>query len=36
LGGESLSVQRKLLESEGVEFTLGGKIPLDRFGWKKT
>jgi methylated-DNA-protein-cysteine methyltransferase-like protein len=36
LGGEGLSVQRKLLKLEGVEFTPGGKIPLDRFGWEKT
>jgi methylated-DNA-protein-cysteine methyltransferase-like protein len=35
LGGEGWSVQRKLLESEGVEFTQAEKIPLDRFGWKK-
>jgi len=36
LGGEGHVVQRKLLESEGVEFTKGGKIPMDRYGWQKT
>jgi methylated-DNA-protein-cysteine methyltransferase-like protein len=35
LGGEGFSTQRKLLESEGVEFNKGEKIPMDRFGWKK-
>jgi methylated-DNA-protein-cysteine methyltransferase-like protein len=35
LAGEGWSVQRKWLESEGVEFTQAEKIPLDRFGWKK-
>jgi methylated-DNA-protein-cysteine methyltransferase-like protein len=33
LGGEGYSIQRKLLEAEGVEFTAGGKIPLLTFGW---
>jgi len=35
LGGEGYSVQRKLLESEGVEFGEKGRIPLSRFGWQK-
>jgi methylated-DNA-protein-cysteine methyltransferase-like protein len=35
LGGEGYSVQRKILEAEGVEFTENGKIPLKRFGWSK-
>jgi methylated-DNA-protein-cysteine methyltransferase-like protein len=35
LGGEGRSVQCKLLESEGVEFTEGGTISLSRFGWQK-
>jgi methylated-DNA-protein-cysteine methyltransferase-like protein len=35
LGGEGYSIQRKLLETEGVEFTAGGKIPLSQFGWSK-
>jgi methylated-DNA-protein-cysteine methyltransferase related protein len=35
LRGEGMTVQRKLLEAEGVKFTEGGKIPLSRFGWKK-
>jgi methylated-DNA-protein-cysteine methyltransferase related protein len=26
-------VQRQLLEAEGVEFTPGGFVPLDRFRW---
>jgi methylated-DNA-protein-cysteine methyltransferase-like protein len=35
LTGEGYSVQRKILESEGVEFNEAGKIPLTRFGWAK-
>jgi methylated-DNA-protein-cysteine methyltransferase-like protein len=35
LGGEGLSIQRTLLESEGVEFDEKGRIPLARFGWSK-
>jgi methylated-DNA-protein-cysteine methyltransferase-like protein len=35
LGGEGYAVQRKILESEGVEFDEKGKIPLKRFGWAK-
>jgi methylated-DNA-protein-cysteine methyltransferase-like protein len=35
LSGEGYSIQRKILESEGVEFTDTGKIPLSRFGWAK-
>jgi methylated-DNA-protein-cysteine methyltransferase-like protein len=35
LGGEGYSTQRKILESEGVEFDEKGKIPLKRFGWSK-
>jgi len=36
LVGEGYSVQRKILESEGVGFTEKGKIPLPLFGWQKT
>jgi methylated-DNA-protein-cysteine methyltransferase-like protein len=35
LSGEGYSIQRKILESEGVEFTEKGKIPLTIFGWAK-
>jgi methylated-DNA-protein-cysteine methyltransferase-like protein len=35
LGGEGYNVQRKILESEGVEFNEKGRIPLSRFGWVK-
>jgi len=35
LRGEGMTIQRKLLESEGVEFTEGGKIALSRFGWSR-
>ena len=35
LGGEGSFIQRKLLESEGVEFTEKGRIPLSQFGWAK-
>jgi methylated-DNA-protein-cysteine methyltransferase-like protein len=35
LGGEGYSIQRKLLESEGVEFSEKGCIPLSKFGWRK-
>jgi methylated-DNA-protein-cysteine methyltransferase-like protein len=35
LGGEGYTTQRKILESEGVEFDEKGKIPLKRFGWAK-
>ena len=35
LGGEGYKTQRKILESEGVEFDEKGKIPLTRFGWVK-
>jgi methylated-DNA-protein-cysteine methyltransferase-like protein len=35
LGGEGYFIQRKLLESEGVEFTEKGIIELSRFGWAK-
>jgi methylated-DNA-protein-cysteine methyltransferase-like protein len=35
LGGEGYTIQRKILESEGVEFSPSGKIPLDQFGWSK-
>jgi methylated-DNA-protein-cysteine methyltransferase-like protein len=35
LGGEGYSTQRKILESEGVEFNEKGIIPLARFGWGK-
>ena len=26
--------QRRLLESEGVRFDRGGRVPLDRFAWR--
>ena len=32
LGPEEL--QRQLLEDEGVEFTLGGRVSLERFRWR--
>ncbi len=35
LGGEGYTIQRKLLESEGVEFTNAGSIPLSKYGWRK-
>jgi methylated-DNA-protein-cysteine methyltransferase-like protein len=35
LGGAGYFIQRKLLESEGVEFTEKGRIPLSQFGWAK-
>ncbi len=35
LTGEGYSIQRKLLEAEGVEFRDKGNIPLVRFGWSK-
>ncbi len=35
LGGEGYKTQRKILESEGVEFNGKGNIPLARFGWAK-
>jgi len=35
LGGEGYKTQRKILESEGVEFNEKGNIPLARFGWAK-
>lgn len=28
------SIQRQLLEAEGVQFTDAGYIPLDRYGWR--
>lgn len=28
------AVQRKLLEDEGIRFDEGGRVDLDRFGWK--
>ncbi len=35
LGGEGYTTQRKILESEGVEFNEKGNIPLTRYGWAK-
>ncbi|MBN2085573.1 MAG: MGMT family protein [Anaerolineales bacterium] len=35
LDGEGYAAQRKILESEGVEFNEKGNIPLARFGWVK-
>jgi methylated-DNA-protein-cysteine methyltransferase-like protein len=35
LGGEGYTIQRKILESEGVGFSPSGKIPLAQFGWSK-
>ena len=32
-GSEGREVQRKLLEAEGVEFDVRGRIDLDVFGW---
>lgn len=34
--GDSHELQRILLEAEGVEFDLRGRLDLARFGWKKT
>jgi methylated-DNA-protein-cysteine methyltransferase-like protein len=34
LQGDGGSVQRSLLESEGVEFGAGGAVDLIRFGWR--
>jgi methylated-DNA-protein-cysteine methyltransferase-like protein len=34
-GSDSDEVQRLLLESEGVEFDLQGRVDLNKFGWKK-
>ena len=34
--GDSHELQRLLLEAEGVEFELSGRIDLTRFGWKKS
>ena len=33
--GDSHELQRLLLEAEGVEISLAGKIDLNRFGWKR-
>jgi len=32
--GDSHELQRMLLEGEGVEFDLRGRLDLKRFGWK--
>ena len=32
--GDSHELQRMLLEAEGVEFSLGGRLDLTRFQWK--
>jgi methylated-DNA-protein-cysteine methyltransferase-like protein len=34
LSGEAGRLQRELLEAEGVRFTPGGLVDLDRCGWK--
>jgi methylated-DNA-protein-cysteine methyltransferase related protein len=34
--GDSHELQRMLLEAEGVEFDLRGRVDLKRFGWKAT
>ena len=34
--GDSHELQRMLLEAEGVEISLAGKIDLKRFGWKRS
>jgi len=31
--GEAPAVQRRMLESEGVVFSAGGAVDLERFGW---
>jgi methylated-DNA-protein-cysteine methyltransferase-like protein len=33
--GDSDELQRLLLEAEGVEFDLRGRIDLKRFGWRR-
>ena len=33
--GDSHELQRMLLEAEGVEFSLAGRLDLKRFGWKR-
>ena len=33
--GDSHELQRLLLEAEGVEFNLAGRVDLKRFGWRK-
>jgi methylated-DNA-protein-cysteine methyltransferase-like protein len=35
LRGERMAIQRKLLESEGVEFTEAEKIAFSRFRWSR-
>jgi methylated-DNA-protein-cysteine methyltransferase-like protein len=34
-GGDSHELQRLLLEAEGVEFSLDGRVDLRRFRWKR-
>jgi methylated-DNA-protein-cysteine methyltransferase related protein len=34
-GSDSMALQRKLLEAEGVVFDDGGRLPLDRFRWQR-
>jgi methylated-DNA-protein-cysteine methyltransferase-like protein len=34
-GGDSHELQRMLLEEEGVEFSLDGKVSLAQFRWKR-
>ena len=33
---DSHELQRHLLEAEGVEFDLRGRVDLKKFGWRKT
>jgi methylated-DNA-protein-cysteine methyltransferase-like protein len=33
--GDSHELQRRLLESEGVEFDMTGRIALDRYAWRR-
>lgn len=32
--GDSHELQKMLLEGEGIEFSLAGRVDLKRFGWK--
>ncbi|MCK4806261.1 MAG: MGMT family protein [Candidatus Aegiribacteria sp.] len=32
--GEQCTAQRKMLEAEGIVFSIGGTVDLDRFGWE--
>jgi methylated-DNA-protein-cysteine methyltransferase-like protein len=33
-GGSDQSIQKHMLESEGVQFNTSGKVDLNKFGWK--